>query len=408
MLDRAAPKGVTITRDRWGVPHIVGKTDVDVAFGAGWATAQDRQLIMELLRGPGRIAALDAPGRRRLRARARGQDLRPQRRRPRRARTTRSTLVAPPGDKGRRLVKIIDAYIAGINGAYRKAGLPIRPWTRADVVAIGGLIGGLFGDGRRGRGAELGFLAKLQAKLGAERGRQVWEDLRLRDDPEAPTAVEGVFPYGQSTSELGNVVLDAGSFSAGAAAARPATGAAVERAARRGEALRDGQAARGDGPAGGLLLPRDHARARSPGRRLQRPRRCVPGDLVRRAARAGTDYAWSATSAGLDLTDQYVETLCDGSDAKYLCRGELPRDDARSTPARSAARRERPTRTRLPRDGSRPGRRVRDGRGQARRDLDAALDPRTRAALERSFFLDLSTAAVRSAKEFLSGWRRWS
>ena len=55
-------KGVTITRDRWGVPHVKGTTAEDVAFGAGWATAADRQLIMELLRGPGRLAALDAPG----------------------------------------------------------------------------------------------------------------------------------------------------------------------------------------------------------------------------------------------------------------------------------------------------------------------------------------------------------
>ena len=55
-------KGLTITRDRWGVPHEKGRTAEDVAFGAGWATAADRQLIMELLPGPGRIAALDAPG----------------------------------------------------------------------------------------------------------------------------------------------------------------------------------------------------------------------------------------------------------------------------------------------------------------------------------------------------------
>ena len=55
-------RGVTITRDKWGVPHVKGTTAENVAFGAGWATAADRQLIMELLRGPGRIAALDAPG----------------------------------------------------------------------------------------------------------------------------------------------------------------------------------------------------------------------------------------------------------------------------------------------------------------------------------------------------------
>ena len=36
----------------------------------------------------------------------------------------------------------------------------------------------------------------------------------------------------------------------------------------------------------------------------------------------GIDYAWSATSAGSDLVDQYVETLCGGSDTSYLWNGE--------------------------------------------------------------------------------------
>ena len=54
--------GLRLVRDRWGVPHVFGKTRADVEFGAGWATAEDRQLFMELLRGPGRIAALDVPG----------------------------------------------------------------------------------------------------------------------------------------------------------------------------------------------------------------------------------------------------------------------------------------------------------------------------------------------------------
>ena len=36
----------------------------------------------------------------------------------------------------------------------------------------------------------------------------------------------------------------------------------------------------------------------------------------------GIDYAWSATSAGTDIVDQYVETLCGGSDTTYLYRGE--------------------------------------------------------------------------------------
>src|SRR5438093_7912736 len=53
--------GVRILRDRWDVPHIYGRTRSDVEFGAGYATAEDRYVLLELLRGPGRLAALDAP-----------------------------------------------------------------------------------------------------------------------------------------------------------------------------------------------------------------------------------------------------------------------------------------------------------------------------------------------------------
>lgn len=35
------PEDVTIVRDKWGVPHIYGKTDADVAYGLAWANAED-------------------------------------------------------------------------------------------------------------------------------------------------------------------------------------------------------------------------------------------------------------------------------------------------------------------------------------------------------------------------------
>ncbi len=35
------PDDVTIARDKWGVPHIFGKTDADVAYGLAWANAED-------------------------------------------------------------------------------------------------------------------------------------------------------------------------------------------------------------------------------------------------------------------------------------------------------------------------------------------------------------------------------
>src|SRR5690606_36311498 len=50
--------GVTITRDAWGVPHITGRTAAHVAFGAGWAQAEDGFEALEevLLRALGRAA----------------------------------------------------------------------------------------------------------------------------------------------------------------------------------------------------------------------------------------------------------------------------------------------------------------------------------------------------------------
>src|SRR4051812_24967725 len=48
-------KGVTIVRDRgYGVPHIYGDTRDDVMFGAGYAGAQDRLFLMDVLRHTGR------------------------------------------------------------------------------------------------------------------------------------------------------------------------------------------------------------------------------------------------------------------------------------------------------------------------------------------------------------------
>lgn len=43
------PEDVTIVRDKWGVPHIFGKTDADVAYGLAWANAEDDFYTMQEL-----------------------------------------------------------------------------------------------------------------------------------------------------------------------------------------------------------------------------------------------------------------------------------------------------------------------------------------------------------------------
>src|ERR1043165_7607222 len=55
--------GVTITRDQFGVPHITGTTDDDVAYGAGYAGIEDRMFLTDVLRhvGAGQMASFLAP-----------------------------------------------------------------------------------------------------------------------------------------------------------------------------------------------------------------------------------------------------------------------------------------------------------------------------------------------------------
>jgi acyl-homoserine lactone acylase PvdQ len=393
-------KGLTITRDRWGVPHVVGVRDVDVAFGAGWATAQDRQLIMELLRGPGRLAALDAPGVDAFSLALQGKTFLPSAATEQRL-GAQFTLLARTA-KGRRIVRLIDAYVAGINAWYRKAGLPIQPWRRADVVGVAGLIGGIFGNGGGDEARRSTFLAELQQQLGAERGRQAWEDLRLRDDPEARTAVERPFPTPPSVSELGNVVLDPDSIT-GAATIAPAAKQQLSASnallvgAQRSATKRPLAVM---GPQVSYYYPEILLELDLRGGGYAARGAAFPGISFGILLGRGADFAWSATSAGLDLTDQYVETLCQGSDVRYLYRGECREmtafdagvvRGAPGTPDQRLVYRETV-------HGPVAGYATVEGRRVA---LTSKRSTRGRELLAAPFFTELSLGAVRSAKDFV-------
>lgn len=60
--ERLPRSGVTIRRDSFDVPYVTGRTQEDVAYGADFATAEDGGLLLALIRGPARAAALDIPG----------------------------------------------------------------------------------------------------------------------------------------------------------------------------------------------------------------------------------------------------------------------------------------------------------------------------------------------------------
>lgn len=65
MAGQAAPKAwdVKIRRDEWGVPHILGKTDADAAYGLAWAQSEDDFATLQesVFTARGRLAELTGP-----------------------------------------------------------------------------------------------------------------------------------------------------------------------------------------------------------------------------------------------------------------------------------------------------------------------------------------------------------
>ncbi len=309
--------GVRILRDTWGVAHVYGKTSADTEWGAGWVTAEDRWLILQLIRGPGRITALDGP------PYDQSHELVPSAA-TERALAKQVALARSLGKKGREIIRDVDAYTAGIN-AYLRAHQPgVKRWTRNDTIAAAAVLAGQYGVGGGDEARRAELLAELQGELGAAKGREVWDDLREQQDPETPVTASRSFPYGKSTGDAGNVELDAGSLGPSverAGAAREAERGTMSNAllvtAKRSTTRHPILVA---GPQVGYFYPGFFLELDLHGggfntRGVMFPG--VPWILIGR----GPDYAWSATTSNSDIVDQYVETLCGGNDTHYLYKG---------------------------------------------------------------------------------------
>ncbi|HEV2875579.1 MAG TPA: penicillin acylase family protein [Thermoleophilaceae bacterium] len=331
--ERVRRKGLRIVRDRHNVPHIFGRTDDAVTWGAGWVLAKDRRLLLEQARYNSRVAVVDAPGLSAIGLITGLESFEPSRR------TEREVLkevrkLKDYGRAGRRLLHDIDVYVKGINAYYRtlpENGRP-EPWTRKDVIALNAVKSELFGEGGGGEVDAAQLLDGLQGSLGADRGLSVWNDLRQRQDPETPVSIPGNFPYAKLPgSRRGNVTIDNGSFepvpvpgsttARAAGAEQPLRGHASNVLMVAGKRSRSGNPLFVGGPQIGYFYP---------GLTLEMDLR-GPGWKARGATSAPfpgyiligrrEDFVWTLTSAGADIVDIYVETLCGGSDTRYRYKG---------------------------------------------------------------------------------------
>ena len=372
--------GLTIVRDKsFGVPHIYGQTNDAVLFGEGYAGAEDRLFLMDILRHVARAQLSSFAG---GAAGNRQMDRTQWAIAPYSEADLQSQIDNAPkqyGALGAQMVDYVTQYVAGINayidaaqmnpnlmpGEYAAFLKSPTHWTATDVIAEASLIGGIFG---KGGGNELRSALTLQAfqkQFGDAAGKAAWSDFREKNDPEAPTTLAAHFPYETNSpfSPRGLAMPDAGSI-AFAPVAPPPGGAAASTSAARAAGSSSGAPIPADGSIGSQLLQRTrsgpvlssnwelvNAKHSTNGHALgvlgPQVGYYVPQILMEEDVHGpnfdargatfpgvnlmvqlghGRDYAWSATTATSDNIDTFAEVLC-GDDVHYMYKGAcLPMD----------------------------------------------------------------------------------
>jgi acyl-homoserine lactone acylase PvdQ len=320
--------GVTILRDRFDIPHVYANTHAGGVEAAGWILAEDRGLLLQQARYDSRVAAIGAPGLSAIGLVSNLQNFVPS------AQTEavvagQTKVLKQQGKEGRAVLRDIDTYIAGINAYLASTHSTNAPWTRNDVYAVNALKGQFLGQGGGREARDSEFLNGLEGQLGRRRGTEAFNDLRQFKNPGAITTVNGTFPYGHIPKKhSGSVVLDNNSFTP-----TPAVPADIARkysypktAASNELMVTGGHSSTGHpilvgGPQisyffPGLVLEMDmHAPHLHWRGATSAP---FPGYLlIGRTPR----FATTLTSASADIIDQYAETLCGGSNEKYMFKG---------------------------------------------------------------------------------------
>jgi acyl-homoserine lactone acylase PvdQ len=317
--------GLRLVYDSYGIPHVYGRTRADVAFGAGWTTARDRELLVRLGRGPARVAVADVPGIDAFSLVTSGQSFVPSAETEALVTRQRRLLVETYGRKGRQILRDAQAYIDGGNAYARAHNIDVEPSTVNDVIAVTAFIGSIFGAGGGAEASNADLLAKLQRGLGRVRGYRAWDDVMLANDPEAPTTIARPFRYGPLTGGRvrGSVVVDPGSVEAfdplaevdGAAEVNAASAPPRRNASNflvvspRRSASRRSLAVMG--PQLGYFYPEIVQQIGLHGAGIDAQGIAVPGLAMYILIGRTRDYAWSLTSAGHDVRDVYAERLCD-------------------------------------------------------------------------------------------------
>jgi acyl-homoserine lactone acylase PvdQ len=364
----AGRSDVTIVRDKKaGVPHITGTTRYGTEFGAGYAAAEDRLWLMDVFRHVGRGQLTPFAG-----GAAANQGLEQEfwRNAPYSEADLQAQIdnaVARNGARGQQALADANAYLAGINayidasdsgryfpGEYVLTGHKdsitnagtIDHFKITDLVALGSVVGSLFGSGGGGEVNNALSLIAAQSKYGVEEGTKVWESFRERNDPEAVLTVHDgeSFPYAsRPDNPQGEALPDPGSVTqeplvydrTGSAATSSATSASATAAkttlssARRGMSnalvvsgkyTASGHPVAVFGPQTGYFAPQLLMLQEIQGPGISARGASFAGLSMYVELGRGQDYSWSATTSGQDIIDTYAVELCQ-DDYHYLYHG---------------------------------------------------------------------------------------
>ena len=288
----------------------------------------------------------------------------------------------------------MDAYAAGINANFQSRNIRGNPWTRNDTYAAIALMASRLGRGGGDEARRSQFLAALQTRLGPARGRDIFDDLRLRLDPESTASAQRYRPGSVAPESRRGVVLDDGSFTPAGPGIAPATAprsmsSALVVGARRSAT---GHPVLVAGPQVGFSYPAPVTELDLHGGGVDVRGIAFPGTYGILIGR-GKDFVWSAQSAHSDVVDHFVETLC-GDEAHYQFQGSCRAMETFDAGALGLNRITFRTTVHGPVVGYATvgGRRV---------AVSARRSSRGREVLASLALQDLSRNVVRSAKEFV-------
>jgi acyl-homoserine lactone acylase PvdQ len=351
--------GVTIYRDKsYGMAHIYASTRPELMFGAGYAQAQERLFLMDVIRrmAEGRLAGLLGPSY----ASGDGSQLTNQDFSPQELTAQFNALSQQYGAAGSQAQQDILNFVAGINAyinaaktnpllmpaEYAALGATPAQWTVADTAAEAVFLVTQFTVSNGSEEVNAQMQLAFQKRFG-RRWRAYYDDLREANDPEAFTVAKGKNDfYSDNTGKLEprlhlNAYPDLGSIKprndeivgpdvkaqdrlrgelpGWVQSLERLRGAIphVESNAVMVEAKRssDGHALDAMGPQVGYYSPQIFSEYELHGGGIDSEGVTFPGASPYPLIGHGIDFAWTGTSANGDNEDTFVERLCnpDGS-----------------------------------------------------------------------------------------------